>query len=577
MKLASIYVLFLAALFSVGCSSDGTPVAPPEVETPATVTTPLIRTIPGSTDPSVFAPIDFDITTDGFIYALSGGRVDRLDTAGNLLGSVPEYHGAGSLDVDARGNLHLLGNGWITTLSPSGQVLSEVRYPLNAWNGQYFAGLSGIAYSDATGSTFTEWAYASVDHPEPESRILEMDADGRVARLWPFNVAGFDLDGTGHVLALNLGHGALEIFSLRGTLIGSYPVPAEFNEGGTTVLATPDEAVLAGRAGVLRLDLRDGTVSRSNLDPDGLPYLISPRSVLRMPDGGILVRDAVGAGRVVRFSSGGTYLGTWGPKAPPDALRWPYSIRAIQDGSVLIFDESLARFIHLSGGGDILDSWGEAGYRLNQFWFFPSFAVGPDRSAWVMERAPVWPDPSRVRRFRMDGTLLAHWDTAFDAFAIEVDADGHVWVATPGALLVYDARGQLLRTLTGFYRSPFHRLSSFGMDINGRLAIFDTGENRLIMADPDGAILREWIFPEGSARPDSRLRMDPLGRIYAFSHKDRSPVFSGEAATVTWQVPRYTTDFDVDPTGRIWSCVATGRSREIQIYEPIPPDSRSAP
>lgn len=571
MKLATACVLLLTVLLPVACSDSGAPVAPPAGNNPTLVTTPLVLAVPAQSTDAFPHPLDLDLAPgDGKqepVFVLNGSHstLDRYDSAGNLLESVPLGFYASAMAVDDIGNIHFLSYGSIKTWS-HGDLVDAFSIPKGTSNNQDFSGLSGIAYASATGNIYTmEWISSRLQDPDAAAQILELGSTGRVLGIWGSKTVGFDLDHAGHLVALNPEHRALEVYDLSGTLRISYSLPAEFAGPGVALGVGGNRAILSGIAGLLILDLRDGATIRSGLDPDGLPYLASPRSVLSLPDGDILVADGVRGGRIVRFTSRGDYLGPWGPRVPPREFVFPLGIRVLGDGSALIFDDYLGRFVHLSASGVPLGSWGESGYRLNQFWY-AHFDVGTDGSVWVLERGPLLTGASRVRHFGVDGRLLGHWDPAPGVFAIDVDGEGHVWLATYQALLCYDAQGRLLRQVQGFYRFPFHGIGGFAVDDLGRVAVVDTGRHGVVLADADGHVLREWTLSNISSSAYD-VRMDRQQRVYVTSLAGQSTSIFSTGDDAAFRTSGYViTGLDIDAGGRIW--VTTPRG--VNIYEAIP-------
>lgn len=563
MKLVTTCMLLALIVFPVACSDSGAPVAPAQEETPTSVTTPLIRTIPASSR-GVLVPTELAAAPDGTLYGLQGYgyQLDHLDTAGNLLGSIPIREHVSGMDVDSDGNIHLQGDGWIRTLAPSGQVLSEFSYPYVPPSMESKSGIGGIAFDDASGNTFALW-YSSTSGDLRE-HVMELDPAGNVRSLWESAASGFDLDGAGHLLALNPQHRALEVFDLRGRLLMSYPLPRDFTVDQATVSATPDAAIIVGYAGILLLDRHSGTFTRSGLDPDGLPYLMEVSKPCVLPDSDFLIVDR-GRYGVFRFSSTGAYLGAWGPRYPPGEFFRPYQLRALEDHSVLLWDFASGRFVHLSASGTTLDSWGGRGYRLSQF-LLPHFDVGPDGSVWVLQYSPLFPDPI-VRRFQMNGTLMTHWEAAHGAGGIDVDGRGHPWVAADNALLEYDAQGQLLRRVTGFSGFPFSHVGAFTVEDDGSMVVADTGRHRLVAADPDGQVRGNWGLEENVI--GTRIGVDPQGRIYLWTDSQCVTVFSKDAPRAVWKA-KYFSGFDLDPEGRLWT-IAVDWS--LRLYEAIPADA----
>lgn len=88
-----------------------------------------------------------------------------------------------------------------------------------------------------------------------------------------------------------------------------------------------------------------------------------PTDVAVAPDGSFYVSDGYGNSRVVKFSSGGRFLFSWGSKGDkPGEFNLPHAIDLDSEGNVYVADRENRRIQKFDAGGKFLRQWQDSGF-----------------------------------------------------------------------------------------------------------------------------------------------------------------------------------------------------------------------
>jgi len=204
------------------------------------------------------------------------------------------------------------------------------------------------------------------------------------------------------------------------------------------------------------------------------------------PDGSIYCVDD-GAHAVRKFSPNGELLLTLGtPEVPAetgydgrdsDTIRCsagPFnrctSLAVAPNGDLYVADGyGNARVHRFSARGELLRSWGEPGRGPGQFRIPHGIYVLPDGRVLVADR-----ENHRIQFFDPEGTFLEEWTDLQRPCAIDVDADGRIYVAEliwedrPGRVSVFDRGGRLLARWGEHGHEPGKFIAPHGIAVDAK-------------------------------------------------------------------------------------------------------------
>ena len=149
----------------------------------------------------------------------------------------------------------------------------------------------------------------------------------------------------------------------------------------------------------------------------------------------------------------------------------------------------------------------------------PPLAVAPGEI--VVADFPAAPQPSALLRFDAAGNPLGVFAEAAQGIAaprdLAFDAAGNLYVADNAAVLVFDADGSPLPSLT----QGLATAQALAFDASGSLFVSNrvgSGASEILRYAPGGALLQTWAIPEfdsGGPRPVAReMAFGPDGRLY---------------------------------------------------------------
>lgn len=257
-----------------------------------------------------------------------------------------------------------------------------------------------------------------------------------------------------------------------------------------------------------------------------------PIGIAVAPGGDVYVTDALQ--RVVRLNASGDVLGEWGREGDGTGeFGNPVGVAVASDGSVYVSDYEQDRVQHFTATGGFLAAFGRSGSGPGEFDAPAGLAVDDTGAIYVADFYN-----HRVQKFRPGGVVEAtiglpgrlgpgalHYPTGV---AITRDREVLVADAYNYQLQWFDRDGGPLRRvgyhLFWIWPRPVTSTSGFSVPTdaavgpNGVIHVADSGNRRVVMLSPAGALLTEWRIPDANPAVFSpeHLALSPDGTmVYA--------------------------------------------------------------
>ena len=187
---------------------------------------------------------------------------------------------------------------------------------------------------------------------------------------------------------------------------------------------------------IVKFDL-DGNVVESF----GSGMFIWPHGIDVDPDGNVWVTDAVEAARtpkgtrghqVIKFSPDGKVLMTMGtPGVPgdgPTSFNAPSDVVVADNGDIFVADghanDTNNRIVKFSSDGTFIKSWGKTGYGPGEFRTLHALAIDARNRLFVADRSN-----NRIQIFDLEGNHLATWFQFGRPSGISFDESDQIYVA----------------------------------------------------------------------------------------------------------------------------------------------------
>ncbi len=236
--------------------------------------------------------------------------------------------------------------------------------------------------------------------------------------------------------------------------LSSLPEVANMFEGGRGndegEFDSPTGMAVDGNGNVLIADTGNGRIEK--FSPNGtfitsIGQFEAPNGIAIDHTGNIYVAEIGSKHRVQKLAPDGTFIAQWAP-----GLYGPRRIAVGPDDSVYLVDSGRNRIVKFSSDGQVLATWGSEGNGDGQFKGFSSVAVDPiNNKVYVADSLN-----SRIQVFDSDGKFLTKWlvpewgrPYGFEDLAIDSQR-GRLYAssANMGAVLVFDLNGNRIGTLT---------------------------------------------------------------------------------------------------------------------------------
>jgi peptidylamidoglycolate lyase len=131
-----------------------------------------------------------------------------------------------------------------------------------------------------------------------------------------------------------------------------------------------------------------------------------PTDVAISPDGSFYVSDGYGNSRVIKFSSDGNYLTSWGGYGTaPGQFDTPHSIVLDSQGQVYVADRGNSRLQIFDRNGKFIEEW--KGSSLGRPWAVRISETGNLFLIDGGDQSTFWPDRARILKLDFEGNILA--------------------------------------------------------------------------------------------------------------------------------------------------------------------------
>lgn len=188
-------------------------------------------------------------------------------------------------------------------------------------------------------------------------------------------------------------------------------------------------------------------------------------------------------------------------------VRGPRGLAVAGNGDIYVADPLGHRVVRYSSSGAYLGSWGTAGTGTGQFSSRDSpqgLAVGPDHDVYVVD---TW--NQRIEVFTASGKFVRQWGGGaigsaigqyYGPRGIAVSRTGRVYIADTGnkRIQVYTPRGRYLTSwgTAGTGPGQFQEPSSVAVAKDGTVYVSDFWNQRMQVFSSSGTYLRSWKVPE---------------------------------------------------------------------------------
>lgn len=139
-----------------------------------------------------------------------------------------------------------------------------------------------------------------------------------------------------------------------------------------------------------------------------------PTDVAVDSDGSFYVSDGYRNSRIIKFSSEGEYITSWGSYgAEPGQFDVPHSIALDSKGRVYIADRGNARLQVFDGNGQYITEW--KNNSLGRPW---AVRISPEGNVFIVDggdQTQFWPDRARVLKLNPEGEILAAFGSYGDS------------------------------------------------------------------------------------------------------------------------------------------------------------------
>lgn len=253
-------------------------------------------------------------------------------------------------------------------------------------------------------------------------------------------------------------------------------------------------------------------------------------------EGNLFVADS-GNDRILKFSSGGEFLLSWGGRGNDRGkFNKPVGIAVDDNGNILVTDNQQSRIQKFTSEGEFIDVWGSHVNMGGDFHVPRGIAVDADRNIYVTDGYPGHPKaPPRVQKFTSGGDFLESWGyegsdehILMFPYGIAVDREGKVYVADTHnhCVQVYDSGGKhLMKLETGekkIFGSGFSSPVGIDLDNEGNIYFTNSSGLRIYRFNPLGEITAQWGdrgFEDSKFLGMSGIAVSSSGLLYVADDK----------------------------------------------------------
>jgi len=210
----------------------------------------------------------------------------------------------------------------------------------------------------------------------------------------------------------------------------------------------------------------------------------SPNGIAVDRGGNIYVAEIGSKHRVQRLAPDGKFIAEW--KGPPPGFYGPRRIAIGPDDSIYVVDSGRNRIVKFSSDGQVLATWGNEGSGDGQFKGVSSVAVDPINSK-VYVADPI---NSRIQVFDSNGRFLTKWPVpewgkplGLEDLAIDPKV-GRLYASSANmdSVLVFDSNGKRVGSLTPKPPDRLERPSALAL-ANGKIYVLNMEGNRVSIID----------------------------------------------------------------------------------------------
>ena len=480
---------------------------------------------------------------DGFVYAgTAGGGFVAVDAKAHQVAWTGDLHGGDTGTAVVNGGIAYIASG---VDAASGTLHAfDAKTGKHLWDGpspdlQSPTVLGGVGFSatrnglvdalDTTTGT-VRWSIQLTGKVRPMAVVgptlyLAADEEHRVYavevstgnRLWQF-----DVDGSNDC-CIAVAKGAVFVSTMAGSV---YSIGGD----GATVAAVPFGSA-APSVAASQAPIAAAIDAKPAWSTDIRRYGFAPVCQIAVePKTGRIWAPEANAGKIAIFDAGGKLLEEWGSSGHgPGQFDFTrqngdgYGTLAFaKDGSFFVLDVGNRRVQHFDAHRKLLGQWGGFGGGRGQYSDPVGIAVAADGTVWVLDDRR-----SVVEHYDATGKVLG----SFDPFAslasndgansLAIDRQGKLYVSTvaPSNVLVFDAKGTLLRSVGEGQFSE--QAGNMSIDAEGRLFVTQGPERGstpgVLVFGADGAALGGFApigTGDGQVSFPGGIALDGKGGIY---------------------------------------------------------------